>query len=75
MRKDWYKVATFNAYFNPSESDKQSIRNYMTNTMKLSTNLVNLLMKNSTEENWPKGLKTQELREKNKDMIKQMKGN
>jgi len=47
----------------------------MTKTMELSTNLANLLIKNSIEENWPKGFKTKEQREKNKDMLKHMNGN
>jgi hypothetical protein len=31
-------------------------------------------MKNSSEENWPAAFKTEELRERNKEMIKQMTG-
>ena len=46
----------------------------MTDNLKLSENLVILMMKNSIEENLPKGLKTQELREKNREVINQMKG-
>ncbi len=49
-------------------------RKYMAETMELSENLVNLIMKNSIEENWPKELKTKELRIKNSEVIKQMKG-
>jgi len=74
MKKDWCKITSFDRHFNPDETDKQNARNYMTDTLKLSENLVNIMMNNSIEENWPKGFKTQELREKNKEMIKQMKG-
>jgi len=74
MKNDWRKITSFKSQFNPSEEWKQKARNYMTNTLKLSANLVDIMMNNSMEENWPKGFKTQELREKNKEMIKQMKG-
>jgi len=74
MKKDWYKITRFNSHFDPYQELKQYARNYMTDTLKLSANLVNIMMNNSIEENWPKGFKTQELREKNKEMIKQMKG-
>lgn len=40
----------------------------------MSKNLTDLLMKNSSEENWPAAFKTEELRQRNKEMIKQMKG-
>jgi len=73
-KEDWLKITSFNRHFNPSENSKQKGRNYMTDTLKLSANLVDIMMNNSIEENWPKGFKTQELREKNKEMIKQMKG-
>jgi len=46
----------------------------MTMNLKLSKNLAELLIENSIGEKWPKGLRTKELREKNKDVIKQMKG-
>jgi len=49
-------------------------RNYLTNTLGMSKNLTDLLMKNSSEENWPAAFKTEELRQRNKEMIKQMKG-
>jgi len=74
MKKDWHKITSFSGHFNSNEDWKQILRNYMTNTLKLSANLVNIIMNNSIEQNWPKGFKTQELREKNKEMIKQMKG-
>ena len=44
------------------------------NDLGMSKNLTDLLMKNSSEENWPAAFKTEELRQRNKEMIKQMKG-
>lgn len=38
----------------------------------LSVKTVDILIKNSNAENWPNALKTRELRQKNKDKIKEM---
>jgi len=73
--KSWYKITKYDSYYIPNEDDIKYARKYMINDLKLSENLADLMIKNSTEENWPKGLKTKELREKNKERIKQMKGN
>ena len=47
---------------------------YLTDNFGMSKNLTELLMKNSSEENWPAAFKTEELRQRNKEMIKQMTG-
>ena len=60
-------------YYTPDEDNKSYAKGYMTDTLELSANLVDLMMKNSSEENWPEGFKTKELRQKNKVMIKKMK--
>ncbi len=70
----WYKIKKFDSYYIPDENDKKYARSYMTDYLNFSENLADLLMKNSSEENWPNGLKTKDLRVKNKEMIKQMKG-
>ena len=41
--------------------------------MSFSPKLVELLMKNSCETNWPSGFKTAQLREQNKEIIKKLK--
>lgn len=38
----------------------------------LSVKTVDILIKNSNAENWPNALETRELRQKNKDKIKEM---
>ena len=76
---DWYKINNFGGYFDYTEKDKRFIKDFkefmtVKNNPKLSENLANLLIENIIENRWPKGLRTKELREKNKDVIKQMKG-
>ncbi len=56
-----------------NKNDVEKLNKLMTN-LGLSENLAKLLIENTIENGWPKGLRTKELREKNKDVIKQMKG-
>jgi len=80
---NWYKINNFEGYFDYDEKDKNFVKDfkeYMTtfkeykNRPNISENLAKLLIENIIENRWPKGLRTKELREKNKDVIKQMKG-
>ena len=76
--KTWYKLQSFSQTFgdiNPVDQRFPGwLREYLTDNLKLSPKMVELLMKNSSEANWPAGFKTVELRKKNKEMIKQLKG-
>ncbi len=79
----WYKVVkdpyVYGNVYNqlPKESGYnhyENLKYYLKNTCKFSDKMIDLLMKNSTEENWPEGFKTAELRIQNKEKIKQLKG-
>ena len=75
--KTWYKLQSFSQTYGDINSVDQRfpgwLRTNLTNTWKFSPKMVELLMKNSCEANWPAGFKTAQLREQNKEMIKQLK--
>ena len=72
----WYKLTSYWSCFSNTSNDRiNNVKNYLRNTMKLSNKLIDLLIKNSREENWPNAFKTTELRERNKDTFKKLKGN
>ena len=76
--KTWYKLPSFSYTIGDINTVSTNypgyLRTYLTNNLKFSPKMVELLMKNSCETNWPAGFKTAQLREQNKEMIKQLKG-
>ncbi len=72
---DLYKLTRYSSCSTLKQSGYETnARNYMINNLGFSVKLADQLIKNSLEENLPAGLKTKELREKNKYEIMKMKG-
>ena len=76
--RTWYKLESYSETFgdinNVDQQCSDLLREYLTDELQFSPKMAELLMKNSCETNWPTGFKTDELREKNEEMIKQLKG-
>ena len=76
--KTWYKLKKFSQTYGDIKTVRTDspgyLRAYLTNDLKFSPKMIELLMKNSSETNWPAGFKTAQLREQNKEMMKQLKG-
>ena len=71
---EWYKAKSWSDCRPPSSERYQDLKNYITQNLKLSPQLANLIIENSKEENLPEGLRTAELRIENEDIIKQLTG-
>ncbi len=70
-----YRITRYSSCLTLKQSGYETdIRNYMISNLGFSVKLADQLIKNSLEENLPAGLKTEELRMKNKNEIMKMKG-
>ena len=70
---DWLKAVKYRDCVSLHPNYYADAREYLKDNFKFSDKLIDLLINNSKEENWPEGLKTPELRKKNENTIKQLK--
>ena len=73
IHSDWHRAIEYFDCWNLNYKYYGTVKRCLKNIYDFSEELSFLLVRNSKAEYWPAGLKTRELRERNRDIIKQLK--